>query len=196
MFTFFVITLRFISIRKTKKAHCRLHTSGPTMVNQKPVSHFARPCRRRYLISISFACSCARLFISCWTRLTQGSTLDPECFVIPREIWGKPAGTWINGILLKDIEISLGHAAGLGRLILEWWMVNVNLVCNLLAVSYRLCFDSTYYFWVWLRGILIEKIKCLSLFSVSCLSGIMSVASGSFIDILWRRSSFANTDFN
>lgn len=52
----------------------------PTMVNQKAVSHFAGPCQReRYVISISFACSCAGFLFP--SRSPTGQLLIPNALL-------------------------------------------------------------------------------------------------------------------
>lgn len=61
----------------------------PTMVNQKAVSHSARPCRDWTLRYFDFICdlrSRARGFLQLVAERAHRSCLDPGAFVIPGEI--------------------------------------------------------------------------------------------------------------
>lgn len=81
---------KYKDINKVQRQCCEASRVGsPTMVNQKAVSHSARPCRDWTLRYFDFICdlrSRERGFLQLVAERAHRSCLDPGAFVIPGEI--------------------------------------------------------------------------------------------------------------
>lgn len=76
----------------------------PTIVNQKPVSHSARPCRPQTLPYFDFICVLVRPVFYVALETPPCLQVKPRSFVIPKEIWEEASP--LNKILLS-IEFSV-----------------------------------------------------------------------------------------